>query len=80
MTWNHRVLAHNTPSSDDIELSLHEVYYDSDNNPETYTLHPVGISGDSLEDLQWALDKARECLGEPILWAGDRWPEVYVPK
>lgn len=84
--WNHRVLAH-APSAEALKIfsevdtyfQIHEVYY-KDNIPDAYTLEPITVGGDSLADIEWTLLYMLGCLTKPLLWAGDRFPEEYVPE
>lgn len=85
--WNHRVLAH-APSAEalkifseveEIYFQIHEVYY-KDNIPDGYTLEAIKVGGDSLADIEWTLLYMLGCLTKPVLWAGDRFPEEYVPE
>ncbi len=74
--WNHRVLA-KIYSSGDVEFNIHEVYYDERGEPNGYTENPVSIGGDDIKSLRWQLNKMKECLKKPILYCGDRFPEIY---
>lgn len=65
MSWNHRILAHK--DDDDWFFQIHEVYYDDNGNPNSYTSNGVSVGGKSLEDINWALDKMKECVSKPIL-------------
>jgi hypothetical protein len=74
MSWNHRILAHEGVET---YLQLHEVYYDKEGIPYTYTSEGVTVGGDSLSDLYSEIQRIQECLKKPTLWAGDRFPEEY---
>ena len=74
-TWNHRILAH--PDGDEVFLQIHEVYYDENHKPNGYTKNAARVCGSSGRDLAWTLDKMKECLKKPVLWAGERFPEEY---
>lgn len=76
MAWNHRVLAKIYPSGD-VEFDIHEVYYDERGEPNAYTENPISVGGDSIKSLRWQLNKMKECLKKPILYHGDRFPEIY---
>lgn len=49
MTWNYRVVRKQT--ADGEYYGIHEVYYDSDGNPEMVTVEPVAPCGDTLQEL-----------------------------
>lgn len=75
MTWNHRILAHET--KDGFFFQVHEVYYNKDYNPISYTENAVSIVGNNLDEINWSLDKIKECTNKPILYAGDKFPNEY---
>ena len=80
MSWNHRVLASeefHLNGEAEIIFSIHEVYYDDKGVPNGYTANPIRISGESMEGLKWTLEKMQECLEKPVLWEGERFPQVY---
>lgn len=80
MSWNHRVLVtEHKLSNGEIEthFQIHEVYYDKDGNPDGCTANPITISGDSLESLEWTIDRIRECLRKPLLWGDEKFPKIY---
>ena len=72
MVWNHRILAHEHKG--EIYLKIHEVYYNENGIPVLYTNNPTDVCGDDLKSIRWTLNKMKECIGKPILWAGDRFP------
>ncbi len=75
MSWNHRVLAHKYESGE-IEFNIHEVHYEGD-VPVAYTKKPIPVLGESLKSLRWTLNKMKECLKKPVLWAGDEFPKEF---
>jgi hypothetical protein len=60
--WNYRVLKHSDGS-----FAIHEVFYDDRGKPDSCSEEPTGFVGDSLEDLNGALDLARRGLQEAVL-------------
>lgn len=80
MGWNYRALATEHTYSNgksEIILSIHEVYYDEDGNPNGYIKEKT-INGESIKSLKWSLNKMKEALKKPVLWAGERFPEEYI--
>ena len=77
-TWNHRVLARKEYS--EIHFSIHEVYYDEEGNPKSYTQECIGVGGGSISGIKWQLDMMQKCLEKPVLWYGDRFPKEYTKK
>lgn len=75
LNWNYRVMV----SSDNGELiySIHEVSYDEDFTPVSYTANPVKVLSEEIEGLDWQLNMMKECLKKPIIWADDKFPQVY---
>jgi hypothetical protein len=72
MGWNYRILAHE--HNGEIYLQIHEVYYNENNVPDSYTQNAVSIGGEDLKAITWTLNKMLKCRTEPILWAGERFP------
>ena len=65
MSWNHRLLAHK--DGDEMYFQIHEVYYDKEGKPDGYTANGVSVGAESLDGINWVLDKMKECLEKPIL-------------
>lgn len=78
MTWNHRILAHK--HNDDVYLEIHEVYYNEDGIPDSYTANAITIGSEELKGIRWTLNKIQECLKKPILWAGENFPQECTVK
>ena len=77
-SWNHRVLAHK--HNDEVYFKIHEVHYDDNKNPVSYSATPMPVSGGDIKTIRWVLQKMKECLNEPILWAGESFPKVCTVK
>lgn len=75
--WNHRLMAEQT--DEEIYLSIHEVHYDKNEIPVGYTEKPISVSAETVDGVKWVLEKMIDCLQKPILWAGDKWPQEYLP-
>lgn len=71
MSWNHRILAHEIKG--EIYFQLHEVLY-NDDIPYTYTVNPITVGSESLKGIKWTLNKMKEAVKKPILWAGEKFP------
>jgi hypothetical protein len=76
MPWNHRIMAHNN-GDNEVYFQIHEVYYDENGSPNSYTVNPVTIGGEDLESIEWTLNKMLESLNKPILSAGENFPNEY---
>jgi len=50
-----------------VYYGVHEVYYDSNGNVNGYTINPVTISGDNIEDIKEYLKMIENCLDKEIL-------------
>ena len=77
MSWNYRLLAHK--DGEDVFLQIHEVYYDEEGKPHSYTENGVTVSGESLECVKWVLSKMKKCTNKPIL-SVENFPEEYKTK
>ena len=73
--WNHIILAHEF--NGEIYFQIHEIYYDNDNKPIGYTVNPISVGGENLKSIKWTLNRMKECLKKPILWASDKFPSEY---
>lgn len=63
-----------------IYLQIHEVYYNNDGKPTSYTENAVGVGGDNVEGITWVLEMMSKCLEKPVLWAGENFPQEYKNK
>lgn len=88
-TWNHRVLAHESPAwvprelgeKPEIYFQIHECHYNEGSEiPHSYTSDGASIGGDDIKEIKWVLDRMKECLFKPILWAGEKFPQEYKPE
>lgn len=61
MTWNHRVMK----TAD--EFVIREVYYRKDGTVERWTAGPAIPSSETLEGLQWVIERYREALEKPVI-------------
>lgn len=77
MSWNYRILAHEYKG--EITLMVHEVHY-TDDEPGSYSPTPAAIIGDTPEDMREAIETISRCFKKPILWAGEKFPQLYEPK
>ena len=76
MSWNHRLLAHE--DGPDIYLAIHEVYYNDNGTPDSYTENPVTVGGNSHKEVFEVLKMMTKGALSPVLWVGERFPEEYV--
>ena len=86
-TFNYRLMATEYKIGDNnhIYISIFEVFYDEHGIPNAYTKNPIslGVEDDfenPLTSLNWCLDKMKECLEKPILYYGDKFPQIYKIK
>lgn len=70
MNWNYRVIAFKD-KQEKIYFQIHEVYYNEQNIPNGYTKEPAGICGETIEEIQWTLDKMKLSLEKPVLKSWD---------
>jgi hypothetical protein len=75
MAWNHRILAHKQEDGS-VYFSIHEVYY-TNGIPDGYTSNPISVGSEEVKGIKWTLNRMKECLKKPILWAGDGFPNEY---
>ncbi len=77
MSWNHRILAHK--DGEDWFFQIHEVYYDKEGKPNSYTSNGVSVGAESVEGINWVLGKMKKCLDKPIL-SVKNFPETFNTK
>lgn len=68
--WNHRVMRHNAGAENEY-LAIHEVYYgiDEDDNKDKvgWTLDPISVSGETIDELRETLERMLRALDKPIM-------------
>lgn len=75
LSWNFRILAHEVGKN--TYFQVHEVYYDANDIPTSYTENPVSIEGEDLKEIEWDIDMIKACLDKPVLWHGKKFPQEY---
>ena len=65
--WNYRVVEKYNHVFKEVDVELHEVYYDKDGIIQMWSENPVSPSGVSLEDLKEDITNMIEALDKPIL-------------
>ena len=73
MVKNHRVLAH--VNNNEVYFQIHEVDY-TDNVATSYTINPITVGGNDLNEIAWTLNKMQDAIKKPIIWSGDRFPNI----
>ena len=71
MSWNYRVFKHTDNNGE--WFALHEVFYDSpeDERPNSITIEPVALFGETLEELRADFEAQKEALSLPVLRCED---------
>jgi|TARA_R110001592_G_scaffold80731_4_gene240195 hypothetical protein len=65
--WNYRVIQHTDNTANSIYYQIHEVYYDSDENPTSMTVNGVSPFGESTEELSHSMIHMMGALTKPVL-------------
>ena len=65
--WNHRVMKHEKADGEDDWYQIHEVYYDSKLEPNSWTLEGIKPGGNTLKDLRDELIRMLEATEKEIL-------------
>ena len=65
--WNHRVMKHEKADGDDDWYQIHEVYYNSKREPDSWTLDGIKPGGNTLENLRDELIMMLEATEKEIL-------------
>jgi hypothetical protein len=72
--WNHRVVKETFNKgklNEEDWYSVREVFYNDDGSIYSYTIEPVDIAGNSIDDLREYLQWCLNCLDKPILIDGE---------
>jgi len=75
MSWNYRIIARK--DHDDFHFAIHEVYYDENGNPTSWTERDVGIAGYSLDELKQAYKHYGIAFKKPILFWDEEKDELH---
>jgi len=70
MSWNYRVISRTVDG--ETFYTIHEVYYDDNNDIEVYSTEPMYPCGNDIEELMGDIDYFGEALSEPVL----KWEEL----
>ena len=76
MTWNHRVIAYR--EGKEFWYEIVEVHYNEKGVPKMHS-SVADVGANTLKDLDWQLDRLKECLSKPILSA-ENFPEEFKPE
>ena len=76
--WNYRIMVEKCHG--EVYFHVHSVYYDIDGIPTGYSADSVRLQGDSKKSIKWDIKQYKRALKKPVLWRGERFPEVYTGK
>ena len=74
--WNYRIMCQEYQG--EMHYAIHEVHYENE-TPKSYTENPAALISDDIEGFSELLGFLQVALGKPILWKGDKFPEIYKP-
>lgn len=69
MSWNYRVIK--LIDETIITYGIHEVYYDDEGEPESYTSEPIRLSAETFVELSLVLARILDALKKPVLSPDD---------
>ena len=75
MSWNYRLMAHE--NNNEYYFNIHDVYYDTKGTPKSYSENPAVVGGSDINEVIYVMNKFKSATLTPILWYGDRFPEVF---
>lgn len=68
MSWNYRVVRYVHADDDHTVIyGIHETYYDETGKPKAITKKPVGVTGDSLDELRTTYARMADALEKPVI-------------
>lgn len=75
MSWNYRVLRsfHTSGDYSEYAFTIHEVYYDKEGNPKSWSKNSIDPHGTSMDELKSDMKMMSSALEKPVL-------EVYAEK
>jgi hypothetical protein len=62
MSWNYRMIEDSHGG-----YAIHEVYYDNDGKPHSWSLHASPVYGETLEEVKSCLNMMRAAYSKPVL-------------
>ena len=87
-TWEYRIMAVAEPDAapeDGPHLVINDIYYDDNGkingcgNLEKMR-HGEVVGSYSVKGIRWSLRQMMKATTKPIIWYGEKFPEIYVPK
>lgn len=63
--WNYRLVRRQTEFGE--KVAIHEVYYNSDDEPRSCTVDPVPVAGEDIEVLEKDVEKMKQAFDKPVL-------------
>ena len=63
--WNYRLVRKERAGRE--VTAVHEVYYNTDDEPTSRTVQPVELEGMCREDIMKRLDKLKQAFDKPVL-------------
>jgi hypothetical protein len=64
MTWNYRLIESKVEGG----YNIHEVYYDVNGKPNSWTLRPVSVFGETPEEVYRTLRQMMRAVDKPALY------------
>lgn len=64
-TWNHRIVR--AQYSTEVWYGIHEAYYDDNGKVVSWTMRPVEVAGNSIQELRKTLEQMLECLDKEVI-------------
>lgn len=62
--------------SGEVSLEVHEVFHDKEGKEQVYISDPVSIESENVTGIACMLLRIKEASRKPVIWKGDRFPEV----
>jgi len=66
MSWNYRIVKRKWDNKE-VQYSIHEIYYDKDDNIKMFSADPIFICGDSKKELKKDLELYKKAFEKPVL-------------
>jgi len=63
--WNYRLIRRQTEHGE--KIAIHEVYYNSQDEPRSCTKNPVPVAGEDIEVLKKDVEMMKQAFEKPVL-------------
>lgn len=67
MYWNYRIVRKPCSFTGEHYYGIHECYYEDDGSKPGWTVEPVEVIGESVDELRRTLEMMKEAFAKPVI-------------